>query len=81
MRAMPINGTSSAMGQLFWSTTDFGICEDACVKFNLPLDGVWHDYDLDLAAHPRWRGLTDRFRLDPVDREGVIVEIDEIAFR
>lgn len=79
MRAMPIDGTPSATGQLFWSTIDFGTCEDASVKFAVQLDGLWHDYDLDLSAHPKWRGRTDRFRFDPVDQEGIVVEIDEIA--
>ncbi len=29
-------------------------------------DGEFHEYMLDLAAHPGWRGLITTLRLDPV---------------
>jgi hypothetical protein len=52
--------------------------EDSSIKFKLPLDGIWHDIDLDLRSNPQWKGTADKFRLDPTDFEGIKVEIDEI---
>ncbi len=79
MRAMPPEkGETSTMGQLFWSTADYGLSEDASAKFDVKLDGLWHDYEIDLSKNPKWTGRTDRFRLDPVTAAGVKIEIDEI---
>lgn len=79
MRATPPPGApEAATGQLFWSTVDHGLSEAASVHFQVALDGRWHDYTLDLSACPRWAGVTDRFRLDPVDVPGVRVDLDEI---
>jgi hypothetical protein len=63
---------------VFWSTVERAICEETSVKFSVPLDGRWHEYDLDLRDHSAWKGLMDRFRLDPVDVAGVKVEVDEV---
>lgn len=80
MRAEPGDeGPASATGQLFWSTIERELNEDASVKFEVLLDGKWHDYELDLAANSNWKGRTDRLRLDPVDVAGVDLRIDEIG--
>jgi hypothetical protein len=81
---IPVGGPSSATvpaeatGQLFWSTTEHGISEATSVTFKVELDSKWHEYELDLAANPNWKGLTDRLRFDPVDMAGVEISIDEI---
>lgn len=71
-------GPEYAEGQMFWSTVETGLSEAASVRFRVPLDGAWHDHVLDLSANPRWKGRTDRFRLDPVDASGIGIYIDEI---
>ena len=78
MRAMPVEGILSTTGQLFWSTTEFGVSEDTSATFTVPLDGKWYDHVIDLSAKPKWTGRTDRLRLDPTTIPGVKVEIDEI---
>lgn len=80
---VPVGGPDTpaptqATGQLFWSTTEHGMSGDSSVLFKVYLDSKWHDYELDLAANPNWKGLTDRLRLDPVDTAGVVVSVDEI---
>lgn len=80
---LPVGGPdkptpTEATGQLFWSTTEYGMSGERSVTFKVPLDGTWHDYGLDLKANPNWKGLADRLRLDPVDMAGVVVSVDEI---
>jgi len=80
MRATPVEkGSASATGQVFWSTIDKVMGEQTSIGFAVPLDGQWHDYDLDLASRAGWTGRADRLRLDPVDAAGVKVEVDEIS--
>ena len=69
---------AQATAQLYWSTVDRAMSEATSVKFQVQLDGGWHDYEVDLAANPDWKGVTDRFRFDPVDVAGVVFSIDEI---
>jgi len=80
MRLTPKAGEApgTATGQLFWSTTERGLCEELSVHFAVEVDGGWHEYAIDLSASPAWAGLTDRLRFDPVDVAGVTVEIDLI---
>ena len=69
---------TEATGQLFWSTTEYGMSEKQSVSFKVYLDGKWHDYELDLRSNLNWKGLTDRLRLDPVNLAGVDIAVDEI---
>jgi hypothetical protein len=78
MRAHPFEGRREATGQVFWSTVDTGLSEAASARFTVPLDGLWHELEVELSSSPNWKGRTDRFRLDPVDVKGVGVEVDEI---
>jgi len=79
MRAFPKDDSPTTTdGQLFWSTVESVMSEDTSIKFKLPLDGVWHDIELDLRSNPQWKGIADKFRLDPSDKEGIKFEIDEI---
>jgi len=80
MRAMPPeSGEKTAVGQLFWSTVEFAISANTCLSFAVRLDGTWHEHVIDLSANPKWAGRTDRLRLDPVDKAGIRIEIDEIT--
>lgn len=71
-------GPANTNGQLFWSTVESVMSEATSIKFNLPVDGIWHDIDLDLTSNPNWKGTADKFRLDPTDQEGIRIEIDEV---
>lgn len=75
------NPLVATTGQLFWSTVEQSLGEEASVQFAVPLDGRWHEYVLDLQGHPAWRGVVDRLRLDPVEVAGVKIEIDEVRLR
>lgn len=82
MRAMSSDKAApDTAGQFFWSTIEMGMSGPPSIRFPVPLDGQWHDYDLDLRANPNWKGRTDRLRLDPTEKAGVKVEIDEIWLR
>lgn len=74
------NGPPTAVGQVFWSTVERAMREDTSVSFEVKLDGRWHEYRLDLTRSPLWKGLADGLRLDPVDRSGVEIALDEVVF-
>jgi len=68
-------------GQLFWATTDepnFG--DDKHVDFSVQPDGAFHEYEIPVGKHPKWRGKTvTLIRLDPTTggaAPGSQVEID-----
>lgn len=69
---------TEATGHIFWSTAEHGITGESSMPFKVYLDSQWHEYELNLASNPNWKGLTDRLRFDPVDRAGVDILIDEI---
>ncbi len=74
------NPSSIGEGEFFWSTVDSVMNGDTRATYQIPLDGHWHTYELDLSKHPFWKGRTDRFRLDPGNTPGVLIEVDEIRF-
>ena len=62
--------------QLFWRTSREGESEATSVRFEVSGDGEWHEYQVPVAQHRRWRGLVNRFRLDPCSRPGVKIAVD-----
>ena len=74
-----VNPPTEATGQLLWSTTDHVMNGEASVTFKVHLDNKWHEYEIDLASNPNWKGVTDRLRFDPVDMAGVDISVDEIV--
>lgn len=65
-------------GQLFWATPAAATCENNSIHLQVIGDGEFHDYTLDLAAHPGWRGLITSLRLDPVAGPGRKFDIDSL---
>lgn len=65
-------------GQLFWSTRSSAVSEENSVHFDVEADGQWHDYTIEVAANPRWRGVISSLRLDPMNKSGVLVQIERI---
>ena len=64
-------------GQFFWTTVDspqFG--EDKALRYAVTPDGQFHEYKLDVARHPLWKGQTiTSIRLDPTS----VVEQADVA--
>ena len=72
--------TGGAAGQIYWSTKESpSIGEDKDVRFEVKADGQFHEYRVNMAAHPLWTGTVTSLRLDPVNGKeaiGADVEID-----
>ena len=58
--------------KLYWGTPelpifskDIVITEDPTAKTTVIPDGQWHDYTLDVAANPHWRGMINELWFDP----------------
>ncbi len=52
-------------------------------KFGFPTlgDGQLHDYKINLAAHPEWKGIIAQIRIDLVNSAGVEVAVDSIELK
>ncbi len=66
--------------QIFWATTDSQVSESNSLRFEVPGDGEFHDYVIDLGKSPQWRGLVTTLRFDVANRPGVKFAIDAIGF-
>ncbi|MBI3920054.1 MAG: hypothetical protein HY318_01455 [Armatimonadetes bacterium] len=71
-------------GQLFWTTSDEPQFTDAkYLNFKVTPDGEWHEYEIPVGTHPRWKGKAIRaIRFDPTvggATPGSKVEIDRIT--
>ena len=56
---------------------------DRRVAFDAIPDGAFHTYEVDLAAHPNYRGTIAGLRLDPVGSgvEGEVVKVEFISWK
>lgn len=60
-------------GQLFWITGKEGNwSEDRSIRFPIKTDGDFHEYDIDVARSPEWKGIILQLRFDPTDSSGKI---------
>lgn len=73
------HGDGSDKAQIFWSTVDHGMDEDSSIKFDVYTDDQWHEYTINLASNPNWKGTTDQLRIDPVASPDVDIRIDRIT--
>ena len=64
--------------QFFWATATQATCENNSVHFKVIGDGKFHEYTVNLAAVPGWRGIVTGVRLDPVHTHGPEFDIDYI---
>jgi hypothetical protein len=71
-----------SVGQVYWSTKESpAVAEDKDVRFDVKADGQFHEYRVNMAAHPLWTGTVTSLRLDPANGKeaaGGAVEIDYI---
>lgn len=75
-----LRGTGGTGAQFYWTTARSpGFDEAKVVRFELPLDGEWHEVVIPVGKHPLWRGQTiTAIRLDPGSAPNTVVEIDWI---
>ncbi len=71
-------------GQFFWTTSESpGFADDKYVNFPVIPDGEWHEYEIPVGTHDKWRGKAVRaIRLDPTTggaQPGSTIEIDWIV--
>lgn len=81
---MRVNGASQAEGmraQLFWSRGGRNTSEADSVSVPIVADGETHEYVLDLAPNPRWRGNITSLRFDPLSAPGLQIAIDSFELR
>ena len=74
----------SPTAQLFWTTSEEpGFADDKYLNFPVIPDGEWHEYEIPVAEHAKWKGQAIRaIRLDPTVggvKPGAKVEIDWIV--
>jgi len=73
--------SGSGTAQFFWATgPEPSFADDKYLNFPVACDGEYHEYDLPVGRHSKWRGQTIRaIRLDPVTggaERGSKVELD-----
>jgi hypothetical protein len=64
--------------QVFWATNLAAMSEDACLGLQVVGDGQFHDYELDFAQSPHWRGVVSVLRFDPATEPGVKFAFDHV---
>lgn len=67
--------------QIFWATTLAAMSGEASLGLQVVGDGQFHDYELDLASSPHWRGLVSILRIDPATEPGVKFALDHVRLR
>jgi hypothetical protein len=67
--------------QVFWATTLTSMSEQTSLGLQAIGDGQFHDYELDLAKNPHWRGIVNVLRIDPATESGVNFAIDNVRLR
>ncbi|MCS6949020.1 MAG: NEW3 domain-containing protein [bacterium] len=73
-----LRGRGNGEAQFYWTTARLtGFDENKVLRFQLPLDGEWHEVVIPVGEHPLWRGeRITAIRLDPGSASGTVVEID-----
>ena len=69
-----MTSSSSGFGQFYWWKEG----SDPGFKGFTVTAGT-HTYEVDLGSHTNWNGLVTRFRIDPVNANGVTCSVDYIA--
>ncbi len=70
-------------GQFYWTTaSEPSFAEDKVFNFPVRGDGQWHEIELPVGQHERWKGQTiTAIRLDPINASGVSFAVDWIEGR
>ena len=80
MRHVSFRMRADVKGQveLFWTTTLAKMSGRTRIAVEIPGDGEFHDYEVDLGQNSQWRGFVKAFRLDPAVGPNVNFAIDYI---
>ncbi len=72
-----------ARAEVFWAEPGRGFSGDRRVAFDAIPDGAFHTYEVDLAAHPNYRGTIAGLRFDPTGSgaEGEEVRVEFISWK
>jgi hypothetical protein len=70
--------TAGEGGQVFWAIPGGGMAPERSATFPLQGDGQFHEYTIDLAKAPSWKGYVVQLRIDPGSAVGAEVEIDYV---
>ena len=65
-------------GRLYWRTNLRKFNRDNSLPIRLIADGAMHEYRLDVAGHPGWRGYLEGLRLDPTNAAGAAIALDYV---
>jgi hypothetical protein len=82
IRALNSPGNDDQM-QLFWSSTtsNNSFTEEASYWMQVPSDGIWRQYVLNVSTNALWKDSIHRLRLDPVRAgNGSVWKLDYIRF-
>jgi hypothetical protein len=64
--------------QVFWATTLTAMNGDASLGIDVLGDGQFHDYEIDLAKCPHWRGIVNILRIDPATEPNATFALDSV---
>jgi len=64
--------------QVFWATTLAAMSEQTSQGVQVAGDNEFHDYELDFAQSPHWRGVVSALRIDPANEPGVTFAFDYV---
>jgi hypothetical protein len=78
--------TANRIARFYWTTLGdpvYGFSEAKTIRFTVIPDGQVHTYELDLAAHPEYKGLITAIRFDPLaaSEPGGKVEVYSISHK
>jgi hypothetical protein len=78
-----IKASGGGNGQFYWTTSDAPeFSEERVLALIYPGDGEWHEVELPVGGHARWRGKTiTGLRVDPVNARDVTFAVDWIRGR
>lgn len=71
-----MRSSRDTQAQLFWGTTTLQPSEATSVRFPVPGDNQWHEYNFDLHDYPAWRGVVVSLRFDPAGHADTEFAID-----
>ncbi len=67
--------------QVFWATTLTAMSGEASLGIEVVGDGQLHDYEIDLAQSPYWRGVVTVLRIDPATEPDAEFALDYVRLK
>ncbi|MEI6499832.1 MAG: hypothetical protein WCP21_02275 [Armatimonadota bacterium] len=70
--------SAGTQGRVYWKTSLRKFSRDNSLPLTLIADGAIHEYRLEVAATPGWRGYLEGLRIDPTDAAGAAIALDYV---